>query len=70
MEAPSEVVLRVCRTCKSESDRLRSLYEETESLGQKTRVHEMLMACAAVQVEIRYIYIVIPVLPAVSQRKC
>ncbi|XP_045470848.1 zinc finger protein 492-like isoform X1 [Harmonia axyridis] len=41
---------RICRTCKGESTVVRSVFETYENVDSTTHIHEMLMACAAVQV--------------------
>ncbi|KAK9869614.1 hypothetical protein WA026_003360 [Henosepilachna vigintioctopunctata] len=41
---------RICRTCKCEATVVRSVFETFENVDSSTHIHEMLMACAAVQV--------------------
>lgn len=41
---------RICRTCLSDDGVMRSLFSVDDSLGQNTRLFEMLMSCTCVQV--------------------
>lgn len=49
-EKPEYDFDRICRTCKCESTIVRSVFETFENVDSTTHIHEMLMACAAVQV--------------------
>lgn len=41
---------KMCRTCLSEDNDMRSVFSIDESIGETLRLFEMLMSCAAVQV--------------------
>ena len=47
-------VNKICRTCLSEEGDMRSVYGADESSGEPTKLHEMLMCCASVQVFKKY----------------
>ncbi|KAL3282401.1 hypothetical protein HHI36_005586 [Cryptolaemus montrouzieri] len=49
-EQPQYDFDRICRTCKCEAKVVRSVFETFENVDSTTHIHEMLMACAAVQV--------------------
>lgn len=51
---------KICRTCLSEDSVMKSVFSIDDSLGQNTRLFEMLMSCASVQVNLcKYIYFII-----------
>lgn len=41
---------KICRTCLSEENNMRSVFSIDESNGEALKLHEMLMSCASVQV--------------------
>lgn len=41
---------KICRTCLSEDNIMRSIFSIDETIGGSTRFHEMLMTFASVQV--------------------
>lgn len=48
---------KICRTCLSEDTNMRSVFSvEDNSVGETTRLFEMLMSCAAVQVYLIFIF--------------
>lgn len=41
---------KICRTCLSQANDFRSLFSIDETAGETSRLFEMLMCCASVQV--------------------
>lgn len=58
MAEPDSDFSRTCRTCRCETDELKSVFGYFEKDGGNARIDEMLMACASVQV---CVYVVVVV---------
>ncbi|KAJ8958805.1 hypothetical protein NQ318_019563 [Aromia moschata] len=50
MESETLDLSRICRTCKSKSSQMQSLFDEYEVSNESLHIDSMLMACSSIQV--------------------